>query len=423
MASTSTHPAIELTGVGKRYRLAERSLVQSLRPSRRRAVRELWAVRGLDVQVAAGETVGLLGHNGAGKSSLLRMLAGVSEPTEGLVIVRGRVAPLISVGVGFHQELTGRENVYVNGMLLGLTSEQVEERFETILAFAELGDRIDTPVKFYSSGMFMRLGFSVAVHVDPEVLLVDEVLAVGDIAFQLKCFSRMRELSARGTTIILVSHSMHAIQLLCPRAILVNAGRLVYDGPSDQAIQEYHRLLSAQGRVAGAADEGSDEVTITAELLNGAQEVAHATQDTDLRLVAKVRFETEQDSPHFVFSVVAEDGQLAYEYFTPIGQHYRRMAAGEEATLVVAFRPSFGGGGTFRVRLTVTDRDRRRALCSTTPALLYVPPRIGSVGPADLNPEVRLDGAAFVHQSMTIQGDAARAPVLSDLDDGATGAP
>src|SRR5690606_37347034 len=206
-----TPPAIELAGVGKRYRLAERSLVQALRPSRRRTVRQLWAVQGLDLQVEPGETVGLLGHNGAGKSTLLRMMAGVSEPTEGRVTVRGRVAPLISVGVGFHQELTGRENVYVNGMLLGLTRAEVEARFDEIVDFAELRDRIDTPVKFYSSGMFMRLGFSVAVHVDPDVLLVDEVLAVGDVAFQLKCFDRMRELSARGTTTVLVSHSMHAL--------------------------------------------------------------------------------------------------------------------------------------------------------------------------------------------------------------------
>ncbi|MDZ7734094.1 MAG: ABC transporter ATP-binding protein [Acidimicrobiia bacterium] len=230
-ADSTTEPAVDLTGVGKRYRLAERSLVQAMRPSKRRAVRDLWAVRDLDLRIEPGETVGLLGRNGAGKSTLLRMMAGVSEPTEGRVVVRGRIAPLISVGVGFHQELTGRENVYVNGMLLGLSRAQVEERFDEIVAFAELTERIDTPVKFYSSGMFMRLGFSVAIHVNPEVLLVDEVLAVGDVAFQLKCFDRMRELSAGGTTIVLVSALDARHPAPVPRACCSAGAAGLYDGP------------------------------------------------------------------------------------------------------------------------------------------------------------------------------------------------
>lgn len=403
-------PAIELTGVGKRYRLAERSLVQALRPSRRRAARDLWATSDVDLRIQPGETVGLLGRNGAGKSTLLRMLAGVSEPTTGLVTVRGRVAPLISVGVGFHQELTGRENVYVNGMLLGLTKAEVDERFDDIVAFAELGGRIDTPVKFYSSGMFMRLGFSVAIHVDPEVLLIDEVLAVGDVAFQLKCFDRMRELSAGGTTIVLVSHSMHAIQLLCPRALLFQAGRLVFDGDAETAIEQHHRLLATDGEPDAQAlgdQVTTGEVEVEADLVDASRSVAHATQDAELTLVAKLRFRTAQPSPHLVFRVLSEDGQTAYQYQSPVGTDHRSYEAGDEARAEVAFRPSLGGGGSFRVQLIVTDRDGRRTLGRTDPApLLYVPPRFGVMGLADLGAEVSLDGVPFTHRPLTLEHDA-----------------
>jgi ABC-type polysaccharide/polyol phosphate transport system ATPase subunit len=404
--STERLPALEMVGVGKRYRIAERSLLHTLRPSRRRAAREIWAVKDIDLRIEQGETVGLLGHNGAGKSTLLRILAGVSEPTSGVVTVRGRVAPLISVGVGFHQELTGRENVYVNGMLLGLTKDEVEERFDDIVAFAELGDRIDSPVKFYSSGMFMRLGFSVAIHVDPEVLLVDEVLAVGDVAFQLKCFDRMRELSAGGTTIVLVSHSMHAIGLLCPRAVLFRQGNLVFDGPSEAAIEQHHRLLATEGErdTRATTDQlATGEVEVDADLFAGDQPTAHADQDTDLRLVAKLRFLTPQDSPQIIFRVLSEDGQVAYEYHSPIGSDHRVFAAGEETTAEVSFRPALGGGGTFRLLLIVADRSGRQALGRTEPALhLYVPPRFGVAGLADLQSEVLLGGTKLVHQPLTL---------------------
>lgn len=399
-------PALEMVGVGKRYRLAERSLLHTLRPSRRRAAREIWAIDDINLRIEQGETVGLLGHNGAGKSTLLRILAGVSEPTTGRVTVRGRVAPLISVGVGFHQELTGRENVYVNGMLLGLTKDQVAERFDDIVAFAELGDRIDSPVKFYSSGMFMRLGFSVAIHVDPEVLLVDEVLAVGDVAFQLKCFDRMRELSAGGTTIVLVSHSMHAIGLLCPRAILFKQGNLVFDGPSEEAIEHHHRLLATEGErdTRATTDQlATGEVEMDADLFVDGKPTAHAHQDTDVRLVAKLRFLTPQDSPQIIFRVLSEDGQVAHELHSPIGSGHRSFAAGEEATAEVAFRPALGAGGTFRIVLIVADGTGRRALGRTEPPLyLYVPPRDGVVGLADLRSQVFLDGTQLVHPPLTL---------------------
>src|SRR3954447_20987108 len=193
--------AIELRGVGKRYvKLDERkALLRSVLPFGGAGRDDLWALRGIDLVVEDGEIVGILGANGADKTTLLRLLAGVTRPTEGRVCVRGRIAPLISIGVGFHPEMSGRENAVMNGMLLGLTAEQATGRLDEIVEFAELEEFIDTPVKFYSTGMAMRLGFSVIMHTDPTVLLIDEILAVGDAGFHVKCFDRLRSLHAQGS--------------------------------------------------------------------------------------------------------------------------------------------------------------------------------------------------------------------------------
>ena len=201
-------PAVELHGVGKRYwKLDEPAmLLRSMLPMRRPKRTELWALRDLDLAVGEGETVGVIGRNGAGKTTVLRLLAGVTRPTDGRVRIGGRVAPLISVGVGFHPEMTGRENVFVNGMLLGLIASRGRRALRRHRRLRRARASSSTrPVKFYSSGMFLRLGFAVAVHVDPSVLLIDEVLAVGDYAFQLKCLDRMRLLQSSGTTIVIVT--------------------------------------------------------------------------------------------------------------------------------------------------------------------------------------------------------------------------
>jgi len=186
--------AIAVDGAGKKYWKFEEQamLLRSILPTGRARRSELWALRDVSFSLEQGETIGILGRNGSGKTTLLRLLAGVTRPSEGRVAVAGAVAPLISVGVGFRREMSGRENIYLNGMILGLSRQQVEERLDDIVAFAELDEFIDTPVKFYSSGMFLRLGFAVAVHTDPDVLLIDEVLAVGDAAFRAKCVERMR---------------------------------------------------------------------------------------------------------------------------------------------------------------------------------------------------------------------------------------
>jgi ABC-2 type transport system ATP-binding protein len=251
-----TGPVIALEGVGKRYwKLEEASGIRAVLPFARSGRAPLWALRDVDLTIGRGETVGILGRNGSGKTTLLRMLCGVTQPSEGRLRVEGHVAPLIGVGVGFHPEITGRDNVYVNGLLLGMTEDQISERFDAIVEFAELADFIETPVKYYSSGMFVRLGFAVAVHSDPEVLLVDEVLAVGDLSYQLKCVERMQELRSSGCTIVFVSHAIASIRYLCPRALVVHQGRLVFDGPSEDAVGRYHELLSSGGEEASLSGE------------------------------------------------------------------------------------------------------------------------------------------------------------------------
>lgn len=210
---------------------------------RRQQLQVFEAVKQVSFVISKGETVGLIGRNGSGKSTILKIVAGVYAPSEGQVKVQGTIAPLIELGAGFHHELTGRENILLNGLLLGLTKRQIRDREESIIEFAELGDFIDSPVKQYSSGMYMRLAFSVATEVDPDILIIDEILGVGDAGFQGKCFDRIGDFRRAGKTILLVSHSMDNIRKLCDRVILLHAGRLVEDGSPDRVIARYEEIL------------------------------------------------------------------------------------------------------------------------------------------------------------------------------------
>ncbi|MEJ7764164.1 MAG: ABC transporter ATP-binding protein [Acidimicrobiales bacterium] len=387
-----TEAVIELDGVCKRYwQIKERSLIRALvrvgAPNRS----ELWALRDVDLRVGAGETIGIIGHNGAGKSTLLRLLAGVSQPTAGTVTIRGRIAPLLSVGVGFHPEMTGRENVFVNGMLLGLDRAEIRARFDEIVEFAGLADFIDTPVKFYSSGMFMRLGFSVAVQVDPDVLIVDEVLAVGDIAFQLRCLDRMRDLQAAGTTIVFVSHHLHAVNLLCPRAVVVDHGRISFDGPTEAAIARYHQLLGATGSQSAG---GPVTVLDRKLLLDDGSPAEHLDQTQQLTYVMGVRFEDAVDGPGVNFRVMSDDGTLSYSMQTSIGERWRHYPAGSEAEIRIRFRPRLGGGGTFHLSVDLTDCFSTVLTTDLDGPSFYVPPLHGVGGTADLEGAITVDGAA-----------------------------
>ena len=199
----------------------------------------IWALRDVSFDVEHGEVIGIIGRNGAGKSTLLKVLSRITEPTEGRVEVFGRVGSLLEVGTGFHPELTGRENIYLNGAILGMNREEIDRKFDEIVSFAEVEKFIDTPVKHFSSGMGLRLGFAVAAHLEPEILMVDEVLAVGDIAFQKKCMGKMSDVAGSGRTVLFVSHNMSAVANLCSRSILLDKGRIIATGPSDEVITKY----------------------------------------------------------------------------------------------------------------------------------------------------------------------------------------
>ena len=199
----------------------------------------IWALRDVSFEVGRGEIVGIIGHNGAGKSTLLKLFSRITEPTEGYADIRGRVASLLEVGTGFHPELTGRENVYLNGAILGMTRAEIHRKFDEIVAFAEVAKFIDTPIKHYSSGMTLRLAFAVAAHLEPEILVIDEVLAVGDAAFQKKCINKMEDVGRHGRTILFVSHNMPAVTRLCKRILLLEGGRLIEDGPAHKVVGTY----------------------------------------------------------------------------------------------------------------------------------------------------------------------------------------
>jgi ABC-type polysaccharide/polyol phosphate transport system ATPase subunit len=353
-------------------------LLRSVLPVRRPASRQIWALRDLDLDVRAGEMIGVIGHNGAGKTTLLRLLAGVTSPTEGWVRVRGRIAPLIGLGVGFEDELSGRENVIVNGMVLGLSAEQVSQRFHSIVDFAELWDFIDTPVKFYSSGMKLRLGFAVVAHVDPTVLLVDEILAVGDVGFQLKCFAQLRSFRERGAVILVVSHAMHQIRQLCSRVVLIRRGRLEYDGDVEHAIARYEEMVDADPDLP-AADLTAVEI-LNWRLDCGEQLVEY---DQPVELQVRLRFQRTVADPQIVIGLLTGEGQAAGLNVTDLGGRWRSFAPGEECEVRVGFRARLAGG-RYRLVFDVKERDGRRVLARLVEPTLTVLERPGVNGMADL---------------------------------------
>jgi ABC-2 type transport system ATP-binding protein len=255
--------AIEIEHVSKRFRLFREkpsSLKARLISSRSRA-EDFWALRDVSFEIHEGESLGLIGHNGSGKTTLLKVIAGILRPTEGAVRTRGRMAALLELGAGFHPELTGRENVYLNASFLGLTRKDTDAVYEDIVAFAEIADFMDNQVKFYSSGMLVRLGFAVAVHVDPEILLVDEVLAVGDESFQAKCLNRIRSFQAEGRTIVLVTHALDTVRQVCDRAVMLDHGELYAKGAPLDVVRELRYVLLRKDPHF-VPEEGSREVEL-----------------------------------------------------------------------------------------------------------------------------------------------------------------
>ncbi len=274
---------------------------------------DFWALKDVSFEVKQGEALGIIGRNGAGKSTLLKILSRITEPTEGRARIRGRVASLLEVGTGFHPELTGRENVYLNGSILGMSKAEIRKKFDEIVAFAEIDKFLDTPVKRYSSGMYVRLAFSVAVHLEPEILVVDEVLAVGDVGFQRKCMDHMKNLAQSGATVLMVSHNLFAVKALCRRVLLLSAGRLQFDGSPAEGIDLYEKdsRLEADPWAIGVIGEGIDHWPIVIRSMEylDSEGRPRAVYDYGERMRVRIHYEVRRPIkyPNFYFAIRRSD--------------------------------------------------------------------------------------------------------------------
>jgi ABC-type polysaccharide/polyol phosphate transport system ATPase subunit len=355
----SSEVALRVANLGKCYHIYDQPkdrLKQMLWRGRRLFYREFWALRDVSLEVHHGETLGIVGRNGSGKSTLLQLICGTLTPTTGTIETKGRIGALLELGAGFNPEFTGRENVYINAAVLGFSREQIESRYDAIAAFADIGDFLEQPVKTYSTGMFVRLAFAVAIHIDPDILVIDEALSVGDMLFQLKCFLKFQELQSSGKTILFVSHDPNAVKRYCSRAVLLEAGRVHFTGSPNDTINRYTRVLFPEGgpvvpkQVAPPppAEEaaivtseheyryGTDEGEIHSIILRNAQ--GHATQvfTAGERMTATFRATAKSiiETPILAMTIKDAKGQEVYVTNT----HYQgitvgRMVPGDEVEI------------------------------------------------------------------------------------------
>jgi lipopolysaccharide transport system ATP-binding protein len=378
--------ALEVDGLGKQYLLGgNRQRSDTLRdllagaarsvfaPRTRAKPQPFWALKDASFRIAEGESVGIIGLNGAGKSTLLKMLARIIEPSEGRARILGRVGALLEVGTGFHWELTGRENVYLYGSILGMNKKEIERRFDDIVAFAEIAQFIDTPVKRYSSGMYVRLAFSVAAQLEPEILLLDEVLAVGDLAFQRKCVEFARNLQKRSATILFVSHNMHSIKTMCDRVIYLRKGHIVFDGSTEAGLELYERDCSLSDLAWVAAPRADWPIEITGcELLDAAGR-AKSVWDFGEAPRIRISYSTRRPltDPNFIVALTRADGVGCCNYSS-------------EADGVVTGRISSSGSielelpplklisDMYSVSVFVRERGFGRVLCGQIGATFHV---------------------------------------------------
>ena len=363
--SSSSDVAISVRGLSKAYTiaheddrpstLAETLLRRMRQPFRRAATETFWALRDLSFDIKRGEVVGVIGRNGAGKSTLLKVLSRITEPTAGEVDLFGRVGSLLEVGTGFHPELSGRENIYLNGAILGMTKGEIRAQFDAIVDFAGVEQFLDTPVKRYSSGMYVRLAFAVAAHLNPEILIVDEVLAVGDAEFQNKCLGKMKDVSREGRTVLFVSHNMSAVRALCHTGIMLKNGQMLMQGPAQAAITEYLRAAStAGGSVVESAHLRLDEVRLSQESMADANTVVfNVPAELHLRVEARQALDNlaivvhlrDANDVHVASMCSPEEGHLPFSLAA--GQSVSiackmnpvRLMPGKYSLSVYAFRP------------------------------------------------------------------------------------
>ena len=312
---------IRVENISKQYRIGQREPYRALRDILTGAFRRLkqtpksdglesgfiWALKDVSFEVERGEVVGVIGRNGAGKSTLLKILSRITEPTEGYAEVRGRVGSLLEVGTGFHPELTGKENIYLNGAILGMKKKEIDRKFEEIVSFAELEKFIGTPVKYYSSGMYVRLAFAVAAHLEPEILLVDEVLAVGDAAFQKKCLGKMGDVAKEGRTVLFVSHNLQMISALTKRTLVLDSGYVVQDSDTSSALRRYREILEQQ-LPGGYLNESVNTGLVRAKVITSEPNSIHRFGEP-LIFEFKIRFSEKPGAGVFSFQIVDENAK------------------------------------------------------------------------------------------------------------------
>jgi lipopolysaccharide transport system ATP-binding protein len=306
---------------------------------------EFWAVKDVSFEVRRGEALGIIGPNGAGKSTILKLLSGIIRPNQGKIVVNGRLSALIEVGAGFHPDLTGRENIYLNGAILGMKKREIDDKFDDIVGFSELSEFVDTPVKRYSSGMYARLGFSVAAHVNPEILLVDEVLSVGDFTFQHKCLTRMKDIVNNGTSVIFISHHIPSIINLCPKAILLNKGEVQLYGDSRNVCRHYYNAYSENHR----ADTKEKLSVRSTALLDRAEAVKSVFRPGEWGLL-KVAVESDASIENLVmgFLVKRNDGMMVFDANSDkIDNKLYGFFDGETKEITVNFRVNLPEGTYF----------------------------------------------------------------------------
>ena len=353
---------IRADAVSRRFRVhphEARTLKELLLSPGRGRTTDVWALREVSFAIEPGEAVGLVGRNGSGKTTLLKLVSAILKPTAGRLAAGGRIGSLLELGAGFHPDFTGRENVFLNGAIHGLTRAEVRERMDEIVAFAELEQAIDLPVRTYSSGMYMRLGFAIAAHVEADVLLLDEVFAVGDEAFQRRCFGKIFEFKQRGGTIVFVSHDAAAVERLCGRAILLRQGRLAFDGATHDAIVQYHRMLAEEEdpaeRGAGLREWGSGEARVESVELLGPEGEPRSQFLAGEGAVLRVRLAAERavPPPRLGWELRAEGGILLAAGLADTG------ALGWDGTGPLALRYELErlplADGRFTLRLALTD--------------------------------------------------------------------
>lgn len=340
-------PAIQFKQVSKRYRIGHKLLnLGALFGNGKESsgVSYHWALKDVSFQLQPGEALGVIGPNGAGKTTILKLLSSITRPTSGEIEINGRLSALIELGAGFHPDLTGRENIFLNGTILGMRRAEIKQRFDQIVDFAGIGDYLDTPVKRYSSGMYARLGFAIAAHVDPDILLVDEVLAVGDYAFRMKCYARMDELRAAGTSLIFISHNMEDISRVCDRGLVMARGEKAFEGPVNEAVAMYANILR-QGAApktgkGGAGGLAARQMTHAARIerveLLGEDGRSTTTVRTGESVTVRVEFQCFEDieNPICACHIRGENGETIYDTTTRLlNMDTPSFKAGERAVV------------------------------------------------------------------------------------------